>query len=235
MGNGFIVYVFPLPVCPYAKHVTLHLSNTVPTNGATVVRYTSSLLTSSGNTSSKENKCSSVYCVKSTLVLGSQTVTEEGAVFFSFSSASVTPRRSTVTTSSSSRASSLAFSGRLRTTTRMRGWSKGSVASGGVSAISSSFIPSTERPFATKGVLAGSRRTCDDGSPSRLTSSSAELPSLRETFVTFCSAETMSFTRDSRLSRRRCSSGFSGISSFSSVVRFFSEIRGSSSAGDGAK
>mmetsp|Transcript_585 Transcript_585/g.2268 ORF Transcript_585/g.2268 Transcript_585/m.2268 type:complete len:233 (+) Transcript_585:2201-2899(+) len=232
MGNGFIVYVFPLPVCPYAKHVTLHLSNTVPTNGATVVLYTSSLSTSSGNTSSKENKCSSVYCVKSTLVLGSQTVTEEGAVFFSFSSASVKTRRSTVTTSSSSRASSLAFSGRLRTTTRMRGWSKGSVASGGVSAISSSFVPSTERPFATKGVLAGSL-TRDDGFPSfsSLASSSAEELPRRVTFW----SETMSFTRDSRLSRRRCSSGFSGISSVSSVVRFFSEIRGSSSAGDGAK
>ena len=60
MGSGFMVYVFPDPVCPYAKQVTLHLSNTVPTSGATVVRYTSSLSTSSENTSSKLNACSSV-------------------------------------------------------------------------------------------------------------------------------------------------------------------------------
>mmetsp|Transcript_6939 Transcript_6939/g.26218 ORF Transcript_6939/g.26218 Transcript_6939/m.26218 type:complete len:423 (+) Transcript_6939:2562-3830(+) len=130
-----MVYVLPLPVCPYAKQVTLHLSKIVPTSGATVVRYTVSFETSGEYTSSNVNVCVSVYSVRSTLVLGSQTVKLEdvlcGAGFAPSVSELPGPASdastvvSTVTTSVSSRDSSFAFNGRFRTTTRIRGWSAG--------------------------------------------------------------------------------------------------------------
>lgn len=43
MGKGFMVYVLPLPVCPYAKHVAFALRNMVSSRGCTVVAYTCNL------------------------------------------------------------------------------------------------------------------------------------------------------------------------------------------------
>jgi hypothetical protein len=61
-----MVYVFPDPVCPYAKQLALPFLNRVCTRGAMVVLYTSSFDTDSSKDSSKLNWCFSMYLVRST-------------------------------------------------------------------------------------------------------------------------------------------------------------------------
>lgn len=73
LDESSIVYVFPLPVWPYAKQVALPPVKMYSTRGNAVLLYTCSLSASQSNTSSKVNECCSENFVKSTLTFGSVT------------------------------------------------------------------------------------------------------------------------------------------------------------------